>query len=121
MMQGSYTFPLAQVADLLPDWMWLIIYAVGFGAPLVALLISFGLKTASARKRVAVGIYYAVALSLYAAMVALVPNENPIVACTFLLLIPVGVFLGLSVLADRGHVAEPRGFEVKLAPNDKEG
>jgi hypothetical protein len=119
-MQSSHTIPLAQLADALPDWVWLIIYAVGFGAPLVALLISFGFRTASRRKSVAVGIFYGVAFSLYAAMTALAPRENPVVACTFLLLVPTGTIFGLSVLTDRRRHAEPRGFEVKLAPNKKD-
>jgi hypothetical protein len=88
-------------------------------APVVGLLISFGNKTVSRRKVAVVATFYAVAISLWAAMAVLAPAENPILACSFLLLLPTGMILGLGVLASREHGVEPRGFEVQPKPGDK--
>jgi hypothetical protein len=118
---GSATIPLAQLVDLLPSWGWNALLAGGLLAPLVGLLVSLAAKTSARWKRTAVGMFYLVSLPL-AGLVFLARTEAPRFLCSFLILLPVGIVLGLAVLvAPRGRVEEQRGFEVQPKTGDKRG
>jgi hypothetical protein len=114
------TFPLAQLVDLLPQWGWNALLAGGMLAPIVGLIISFAAKTSARWKRTAVGVFYLISLPL-AGLMFLTQTENPMTVCSFLFLLPVGMILGLVVLAPRAHISEPRGFQVQPTSRDKAG
>lgn len=105
-------FPLAQLVDLLPQSGWNALLAAGMLAPIVGLLISFAINNSSRWKRTAVGIFYLISLPL-AGVMFLAQTENPMAVCSFLLLLPVGMLLGVAVLTVPLRRAEPRGFEIR--------
>ena len=112
-MAAPQTYPLGQLVDLLPMWGWNVLMAGGLLAPLVGLLISLAAKSLTRWKRFAVAVFYAFSLPL-AGLVVLGHAEDAVSVCSFLLLMPVGMGLGLAVLAPRGCPSEQRGFEVQF-------
>jgi hypothetical protein len=117
-MAASFAYPLAQLVDLLPNWAWYALFAGGMLAPLVGLMASLGMRTLASWKRTAVGTFYVVSLPL-AGWVFLGGTENPAGVCSFILLMPVGMIVGLVVLPGRRPEAGRPGFEVVLSePKD---
>jgi hypothetical protein len=104
--------PLAQLVDLLPRWGWNALYECGMLAPIVGLVISWAVKSCSRWKRSAVGVFYVISAPL-AGLMFLDRTENPVWVCSFLLMLPVGMMLGLVVLAPGNRLVERRGFEVQ--------
>jgi hypothetical protein len=120
-MAVSDTLPLAQLVDALPSWEWYALLVGGMLAPVVGLLIAHAGKTATQWKRTAVGLFYLISLPLLG-LVVTTQTENPWLVCSFLLLLPVGIILGLVVLAPHRRLVEPReprGLEVQPKPRDK--
>ena len=121
-MPALRALPLAQLVDLLPNWGWSALLAGGMLAPIVALLISVAARTTSRWKRRAVGVFYLVSLPLAWLTVSFRTDttDNPQVVCSFLLLLPVGIILGIVVLLPRNHAREARGFEVQPSSRKRE-
>src|SRR4051794_30220944 len=97
------TFPLAQLVDALETWQWNALFVGGMLAPLVGLIISLLTKSMTTWKRTAVVIFYVLSLPL-AGLVFLAHTENPAGVCSLIILMPIGMILGLAVLAPRARV-----------------
>jgi hypothetical protein len=69
-------------------------------------------KTLTQWKRIAVAVFYAFSLPL-AGLVFLARTQNALSVCSFIILMPVGMVLGLVVLAPRDRVSQQRGFEIQ--------
>jgi hypothetical protein len=119
-MAPVFTYPLAQLEDLLPTWCWNLLFAAGLLAPLLGLMSSLVTKTMVLWKRIAVVVFYAVSLPL-AVLVFLAQTNAAVHVCSFIILMPVGMLLGLAVLAPGTHVTEERGFEVQHGDEDTMG
>ena len=87
---------LAQLVDALPDLNWTLVAAIGPLAPLAGLLLSVALYGFRRRRSLCVSAFYAAALPL-ALLVIVGQTENPLVVCSFLILLPVGILLGIGV------------------------
>src|SRR5687767_673861 len=98
MTSGLSMFPLAQLVDVLPNWGWGVLFAGGMLGPLVGLMRS---RTITTWKLLAVAVFYLLSLPL-AGLVFLAQTENAAGVCSFILLMPVGMILGLVVLISRG-------------------
>jgi hypothetical protein len=107
------------LVDLLPNWGWNALFATGMLAPLVGVLISLATRTAVSWKWTAVLAFYAFSLPL-AALVVTGRTNNPAYVCSFIVMMPVGMVLGLVVLVPASRATEQRGFEVRAAPQDDE-
>lgn len=112
------SFPLAQLVDLLPSWAWYALFAAGMLAPLAGLVISLSARTMTPWKRSATSIFYLFALPL-AGWVLFDRTENPLGVCSFIILMPVGMILGLALLLPTAPAHDPRGFEVLPKRDDK--
>jgi|SRR5688572_10525111 hypothetical protein len=119
-MAPLLTYPLAQFEDLLPTWCWNLLFAAGLLAPLLGLMSSLMTKTMVLWKRIAVVVFYAVSLPL-AALVFLAQTNAAVHVCSFIILMPVGLLLGLAVLDPGTQVTERRGFEVQQGDDDRVG
>jgi hypothetical protein len=117
-MDSTHTYPVAQLVDILPTWGWYAVLAGGLLAPVVGLLISLTVGTFSRTKGGAVATFYAISLWV-GAMVVLAPRADGPQALSFYILLPVGLALGLWVLAPRRHIEGPRGFLVEPNPTKR--
>lgn len=95
-------------------------FAAGMLAPLVGLMISLAARTAAPWKWTAVLAFYAPSLPL-AALVLTGRTGNPVYVCSFIVMMPVGMILGLILLVPAGRAAARRGFEVRPGRREGEG
>lgn len=119
------TSPLAQLADLFPQWVWNALVIAGLGAPGIALVIRrFVFHGQSVGWREVVIGYYVFALPL--AGIVFGGSDSAGVVCPFFVFMPVGMLIGLFVLmsapagrrrrADAG-VCAVCGYDLRATPN----
>lgn len=87
----------AQLADALSEEAWYVIIAIGLLAPAVGLLISVLVIGPRKRRIACVGIFYVFVLPL-AALVIIAGAGNLLGACTFLIMLPIGLIVGVLVV-----------------------
>jgi hypothetical protein len=96
---------LAQLVDILAPWQWVLVYLVGLLGPLVALGISRLIYRRWRRRRVLVGIFYALAAPL--AVLTFWPQaRSDFASYSLLVLIPLGIVLSVWVLLPAGILVE---------------
>ncbi len=109
---------LAQLADLLPQWMWYLLLYGGMIAPGLGFCIYAGSYQTRTPKRLSlVLLNYVITLPLFFPVVHGSGSINTI--CSFFLLMPFGFLIGLFVVLPVGRrEPESRGFEVIQSHDD---
>jgi hypothetical protein len=87
---------LGQLSDLMSNEAWTVVYAIGLASPLIGQIVAWCRFGDAANRRLwFVGGFYAMALSF--GSLAYSGTEQPVIVCTFLILLPVGFVLGVLV------------------------